>query len=65
MAQLAGPAIAVVLMALYGSLWWRSPAYPIGPRAVIVLLVLLNARQNLRWYKYARDLEGLMGQRAR
>jgi hypothetical protein len=32
---------------------------------VIVLLILLNARQNLRQYKFARILEGLMAPGAR
>ena len=57
--------IAFSLTILYAVLWSRNPAYPIGPRAVIVLLVLLNARQNLRQYKYARLIEGLLGDGAR
>ena len=61
----AGIVIAFTLTVLYGILWWRNPALPIAPRAVIVLLVLLNARQNLRQYKYARVLEGFVGKRAR
>jgi hypothetical protein len=59
--SIAGLTIAFALTALYAVLWWRNPAFPIAPRAVIVLLVLLNARQNLRQYKYARLLAGLMG----
>ena len=59
----AGIVIAFTLTVLYGILWWRNPAFPIAPRAVIVLLVLLNARQNLRQYKYARVLEGFVGRR--
>lgn len=62
--SIAGLAVAFALMVLYGFLWWRTPNYPIGPPSVIVLLVLLNARQNLRQYKYARVLEGFMGRRA-
>ena len=62
--SVAGLAIAFALTVLYGILWWRNPEFPIAPRAVIVLLVLLNARQNLRQYKYARLLEGFVGQRA-
>jgi hypothetical protein len=58
--SIAGLSIAGALVILYGCLWWFNPAFPIVPRAVIVLLVLLNARQNLRQYKYARILEGLM-----
>jgi ABC-type transport system involved in cytochrome c biogenesis permease subunit len=60
--SIAGLVIAFALTILYGFLWWRNPAFPIAPRAVIVLLVLLNARQNLRQYKYARILTGFMGQ---
>jgi CHASE2 domain-containing sensor protein len=63
--SIAGLAVAAALTVLYGFLWWRNPAFPVAPRAVIILLVLLNARQNLRQYKYARLLEGFMGQRAR
>jgi ABC-type transport system involved in cytochrome c biogenesis permease subunit len=62
--SIAGLAIAFALAILYCVLWWRNPAFPIAPRAVIVLLVLLNARQNLRQYKYARILAGFMGRAA-
>ena len=63
--SIAGLTIAAALCVLYGFFWWRDPSFPIGPRMVIVLLVLLNARQNLRQYKYARLLEGFMAQGAR
>ena len=63
--SIAGLSIAAVLVVLYGFLWWRNPSFPVGPRAVIVLLVLLNARQNLRQYKYARLLEAFMAREAR
>ena len=63
--SVAGLAIAGALIVLYGVLWWRDPKFPVAPRAVIVLLVLLNARQNLRQYKYARVLSGLMAPEAR
>ena len=63
--SIAGLAIASALCVLYGFLWWRDPGFPIAPRAVIVLLVLLNARQNLRQYKYARLLAGFMEYGAR
>jgi hypothetical protein len=39
---------------------WSPAGFDRTHRMVIVLLVLLNARQNLRQYKYARLLEGLM-----
>ena len=57
--SIAGLAVALALAVLYTILKWRDPAFPIVPRAVISLLVLLNARQNLRQYRYARVLEGL------
>ena len=63
--SIAGLAIAFALTVLYGFFWWRNPAFPIAPRAVVVLLVLLNARQNLRQFKYARILEGFLGKAAR
>jgi hypothetical protein len=63
--SIAGLSIAFSLTVLYAFLWWRNPAFPVAPRAVIILLVLLNARQNLRQHKYARLLEELMGQRSR
>ena len=37
-----------------------NPAFEVGPRAVIVLLVLLNARQNLRQYRYACVIEKIL-----
>jgi len=62
--SIAGLSIAAALSVLYGIFWWRDPKFPIAPRAVIVLLVLLNARQNLRQYKYARLLEEFMAKGA-
>jgi hypothetical protein len=56
----AGVGIGFGLSCYYG---WRvahDPAFPIGPRAVIVLLILLNARQNLRQYRYAGVIEKMM-----
>ena len=34
----------------------HDPLFPVAARAVIVVLVLLNARQNLRQYRYATVL---------
>lgn len=59
--SIAGLAVAFGLTVLYAVLWWRHPSFPVASRAVIVLLVLLNARQNLRQYKYARVLSELLG----
>jgi hypothetical protein len=52
--------VAAGLVALYSAFWWRDHSYPVGPRAVIILLILLNARQNLRQYKYGGVLEQLL-----
>jgi hypothetical protein len=43
--------IAAGLVVLYSIFWWRDPSYSAEPRAVIILLILLNARQNLRQYR--------------
>ena len=53
-------AVAAGLVVLYAVFWWRDHTYAVGPRAAIVLLILLNARQNLRQYKYAGVLEQLL-----
>jgi len=57
---LAGLVIALALASFYGYRRLTDPDFPLGARAVIVLLVLLNARQNLRQYRYAGVLEGLL-----
>jgi hypothetical protein len=56
---IAGLVIAAGLSAYYGYRHLTDPAFPIGPRAVIVLLILLNSRQNLRQYRYAGILESV------
>lgn len=58
---IAGLVIAGGLAAYYTYRRLTDPAFGIGPRAVIVLLILLNSRQNLRQYRYAGVLESLMG----
>lgn len=55
--SVAGVAVALGLAALYGYRRWIDPGYPLGLPAVVILLVLLNARQNLRQYRYVRVLE--------
>jgi hypothetical protein len=55
----AGVSIAIALSVFYGYRRWTDPGFPVGPRAVIVLLILLNARQNLRQYRYASLLRKL------
>ena len=62
--SLLGVTIAVGLASYYGYRRWLNPGYALGGRAVIVLLILLNARQNLRQYRYARVLEKLFGENA-
>ena len=54
---IAGVAIAGGLSIFYTYRKLTDPSFPIGPRAVIVLLILLNSRQNLRQYRYAAVLE--------
>ena len=55
--SLAGVAVAGGLAVYYGYRRLADPEYPVGMRLVVVLLVLLNARQNLRQYRYATVLE--------
>jgi hypothetical protein len=54
-----GVAIALALSVFYGYRRWTDPSFPVGARAVVVLLILLNARQNLRQYRYASLLRKL------
>ncbi len=58
--SIAGIVIAAGLAFLYG--WERAhdPSFPLAPRLVLVVLILLNARQNLRQHKYAALLEKLI-----
>jgi hypothetical protein len=51
---IAGVSIAAALSTYYVWRKWHDPQFQVGARAVIVVLVLLNARQNLRQYKCAR-----------
>ena len=55
--SIVGMVIAVVLAAYYGFRRLNDPTFPIGPRAVIVVLILLNSRQNLRQYRFASFIE--------
>jgi len=57
--SIAGLAIAGSLGAYYAYRRATDPSFPVGPRMVIVLLILLNARQNLRQFRYSRVLEEL------
>jgi hypothetical protein len=60
----AGVFVAVALSVFYAYRRWTDPTFPVGPRAVIVLLILLNSRQNLRQYRYAMLLQKLGDLRA-
>ena len=60
--------LSVIVGALLGA-WYavessRDPNFEWGVRAVLVVMILLNGRQNLRQYKYARVMEGLLGSEA-
>ena len=59
--SIAGVAIAIVLAAVYGFRFFTRPDYPVGTRSALVILILLNARQNLRQYRYAGALARLTG----
>jgi hypothetical protein len=56
----AGVVAAAMLALFYAYQRARNPEYAIGVRMVLVVFVLLNARQNLRQFKYARLLEKLL-----
>ena len=55
--SIVGTVIAVVLTAYYGFRRFNDPTFSIAPRAVIVVLILLNSRQNLRQYRFASFIE--------
>ena len=55
--SIVGIVIAVVLAAYFGFRRLNDPTFPIGPRAVIIVLILLNSRQNLRQYRFASFIE--------
>ena len=59
--SIAGIIIAAGLTLFYGWERLHDPSYPLAPRLVLVVLILLNARQNLRQHKYAALLEKLTG----
>ena len=55
--SIAGIMIAMVLATYYGFRRLNDPTFPIGSHAVIVVLILLNSRQNLRQYRFASFIE--------
>lgn len=60
--------LSVIVGALLGAYFAvessRDPNFEWGVRAVLVVMILLSGRQNLRQYKYARVMEGLLGSEA-
>jgi formate-dependent nitrite reductase membrane component NrfD len=58
--SIVGIVIAVVLAAYYGFRRLNDPTFPIGQHAVIVVLILLNSRQNLRQYRFVSFIEDYM-----
>ncbi|HET9299373.1 MAG TPA: hypothetical protein VFO11_05470 [Candidatus Polarisedimenticolaceae bacterium] len=53
-----GIAVALLLAGYYAYRRYEDPTFPIGVRVALVTLILLNARQNLRQYKFATLLMG-------
>ena len=54
-----GLAVAVGLGVYYTWRKLHDPAFEVGARMVIIVLVLLNSRQNLRQYRFAGILKKL------
>jgi len=57
--SVVGVVIAVGLALYYAWRKLHDPAFAMGARMVIVVLVLLNSRQNLRQYRFAGILAKL------
>ena len=57
--SLFGLVVAVGLGVYYTWRKLHDPAFAVGARMVIVVLILLNSRQNLRQYRFAGILEKL------
>lgn len=57
--SVAGLAVAAGLLVYYGIRRFSDPGFPLGMRSVLVILILLNARQNLRQYRYTGALSKL------
>ena len=55
--SIVGIVIAVLLATYYGFRRLNDPTFPIGTHAVIVVLILLNSRQNLRQYRFVSFIE--------
>jgi hypothetical protein len=59
---LGGIVVGAGLAAWFGYRWATEPQFSLQLRPLVVLLILLVARLNLRQYRYARALEKLMAQ---
>jgi len=57
--SIAGVAVALGLAGWTLHRKWVEPDFALGLRSVVILLILLNSRQNLRQYRYALALERL------
>ena len=57
--SLIGVAIGGGLLVFWLWRWWTEDDFALGLRFVLVVLILLNARQNLRQWRYAGVLEAL------
>jgi hypothetical protein len=57
--SVVGVVVAAGLAVYYAWRKLHDPAFAVGARMVIVVLVLLNSRQNLRQYRFAGILEKL------
>ncbi len=55
-----GVAIGLGLAVWFGYRRWAEPDAPAALRFVVVVLILLNARSNLRQYRFAVALERLL-----
>ena len=55
--SIVGIVVAVLLATYYGFRRLNDPTFPIGTHAVIVVLILLNSRQNLRQYRFVSFIE--------
>ena len=60
---IVGVVAASILAVFFGYRRLVEPGYAVGVRAALVVLILLNARQNLRQHRYAALLDKLMRRR--
>ena len=58
--SVTGVAVGLGLAAWFGYRRWAEPGAPAGLPLIVVVLILLNARGNLRQYRFAGALERLL-----